>query len=143
MQQELNSLPVNLYRTADRVVVAVPMPGLQPEDVTIDVTATGCLVLQGRLRGALRDEWFVLGERWLESKEVLLDEWSAGGYYREVDLPDAVDGALATATYGNGVLVVALPLTDEIVPARLSLEAMGGGRGQRVGSAGHPVQPRE
>jgi hypothetical protein len=80
-------------------------------------------------------------ERWRESKEVLLDEWDVGGYHRQLDLPAAVDGALGTATYGNGVLVVALPVAGLTRPARFSLETVGPGRGQRVGSAGHPIQP--
>ena len=70
---------------------------------------------------------------------MLLDEWSVGGYYREVDLPTAVDGRLANASFGNGVLVVSLPLTSRVWPAMLALIPLGEGRGQRVGSAGHPV----
>ena len=154
-------VPVKLYRTPDRLVLAAPMPGLQPEDVAVEVTAAGRLVLHVELRGELKEELFEVQaadvreghppvqprdpaasrERWPESKEVLLDEWDAGGYHRELDLPAAVDGALGTATYGNGVLVVALPVAERTRPARLRLEPVGPGRGQRVGSAGHPVQP--
>lgn len=153
-------MPVTLYRTPDRLVVATPMPGLRPEDVTIAVTASGCLVLQGELRGVLRDEVFEVQadvreghppaqprdpgaprEGWREGKEVLLDEWDVGGYHRELDLPAAVDGELDTATLGKGVLVAALPVAERTRPARFGLEAVGPGRDQRVGSAGHPVQP--
>ena len=154
-------VPVKLYRTQDRLVVAAPMPGLQPEDVTVEVTADGRLALHGGLRGMLKEELFEVHaadvreshppvqprdpdtprERWQEHKEILLDEWDAGGYHRELDLPAAVDGTLGTVTYGNGVLVVALPVAEQTRPARLSLEQVGPGRGQRVGSAGHPVQP--
>jgi HSP20 family protein len=154
-------VPVKLYRTPDRLMVAAPMPGLRPEDVTVEVTGDGRLLLQGRLRGVLKEELFEVHaadlreghppvqprdpeaarERWQEQKEVLLDEWDVGGYYRELDLPSAVDGALGTVTYGNGVLVVALPVAERTSPARLSLETVGPGQGQRVGSAGHPVQP--
>jgi hypothetical protein len=39
------SVPVRLYRTQDRLVVAAAMPGLLPQDVTVDVTITGQLIL--------------------------------------------------------------------------------------------------
>jgi hypothetical protein len=78
-------------------------------------------------------------ERWQESKEVLRNEWSAGGYYRELDLAYPVNGAAGTVTYGNGVLVVALPVAERTRPARLRLTRVGPGHGEHVGSAGHPV----
>src|SRR5262249_19495515 len=95
----LQSGPVKMYRTADTVTVAAPMPGLGAENIVVDVTAEGHLVMRGQLRGALKDV-----------KELLVDEWSAGPYHREIDLPAPVDGARATVTYGNGVVVVALPV---------------------------------
>jgi len=154
-------IPVKLYRTPDRLMVAAPMPGLQPADITIEVTAAGRLILHGELREGHAESTFEVQatdireghpplrprdpaeshERWQESSTVLLDEWDAGGYHRELDLPAAVDGELGTATYGNGVLVVALPVAERTRSARFTLEPAGPGRGQRVGSAGHPVQP--
>ena len=149
------SVPVNLYRTPDRLVVAALMPGVRPEDVSVDVTASGRLILQSRPRGVLRDELFDVQvtvdrdgdqqvwthEWWQETKEVLLNEWCTCGYYRELDLPAVVDAALGTVTYGNGVLVIALPVTGEGRSARLRLAAVGKSRGERAGSPGHhPVQ---
>ena len=117
----LQSVPVNVYRAAGTLAVAAPMPGLQPEDIAVDVTAEGRLVLRGRLRGALKD-----------AKRILTDEWSAGPYHREIALPAAVDGEAATVTYGNGVLVIALPIAARTRPARLALEPIAPTRGERV-----------
>ena len=117
----LQSVPVKMYRTRDTLTVAVPMPGLGAENIAVDVSPEGHLVMRGQLRGALKD-----------AKEILLDEWSAGPYYREIDLPAAVDGPGATITYGNGVLVVALPVADSTRPARLCLHETAPTRGQRV-----------
>ena len=130
MDEQMQRVPVKLYRTPDRVTVAAPTPGLMPEDIVVEVTGDARLILHGELRGALKDD-----------KEVLLDEWQVGGYHRELALPAAVDGELATVTYGNGVLVVALPVADRTRPARLTLEAVEVGHAERVGSAGHPVRP--
>src|SRR5262249_17572112 len=105
----LQTVPVNVYRTEDVITVAAPTPGLGADDIAVDRPAEGRLAIRGRLRGALKD-----------AKEVLLEEWSAGPYFREIDLPAAVDGEAATVTYGNGVLVVALPVARRTRPARLT-----------------------
>ena len=87
-------VPVNVYRTPDRVVIAAPMPGLRPEDVSVDVTASGRLILQSKPRGMLHDERFDVDvtvdrdgdqqvwtrEQWQETKEVVLNEWSTCEY---------------------------------------------------------------
>jgi HSP20 family protein len=125
----VQQLPLAAYRREDRLTVAAPMPGLQPEDIVVEVDATGRVTLHGERRGALKDD-----------KQVLLEEWTVGPYHREYDPPVGVDGERATATYGNGVLVVALPIAERPRPARLTLEAAGPGHGERVGSAGRPIR---
>ncbi len=123
---KVQSIPVKMYRSPDRLTVAAPMPGVEPEDILVDVTENGHLLLQAGLRGALKDV-----------KELLLDEWSVGDYYREVELPDAVDGIHANVTYGNGVLVVALPISQQHTPATLTLEKTAKDFGEYTGNAGH------
>jgi HSP20 family protein len=115
---EVQQVPVKVYRSAERLTVAAPMPGLGPEDITVEVTAGGYLVLDGQLRGGLKGE-----------KEVLASEWSVGPYRRTLALPAPVDGPGATATFGNGVLVVSLPLVATTRPATLTLERTGPARG--------------
>lgn len=84
------------------------------------------MILQGELRGVLKDV-----------KEVLVDEWDAGGYYREVALPNAVDGVRANVTYGNGVVVVALPLSDKTTFADITVPRVGTDKGERIGHMEH------
>ncbi len=123
---KIQQIPVKVYRSSDRLMIAAPMPGLQPEDIIVRVTDDNFLVLQGELRGALKDV-----------KDLLIDEWSVGDYYREIKLPDSVDGESANVTYGNGVLVVALPLNQQTVAAELLLAKVGTDRGTHFGNAGH------
>jgi HSP20 family protein len=123
---KIQQVPVKVYRTSDRLMVAAPMPGMEPEDIVVEVAEGNRLILSGELRGMLKDV-----------KELLMDEWSVGAYYRELILVDAVDGERANVTYGNGVLVVALPLTESTIPARLTLETVGPAHGERAGNAGH------
>jgi HSP20 family protein len=136
-QGPLQRIPVNMYSTNGRLMVITPMPGLEPENITIEVTADGHLLLQGDLRGMLKEH---------DGKEHLLQEWSIGAYAREVTLPVQVDAACANASYGNGVLALTFPLGEHTTPARLVLERVAPSHGQRKGNAGHPplcvrVQP--
>ncbi len=123
---KIQHIPVKMYRTPDRLTIAAPMPGVQPEDIQVQVTENRRLVLQAALRGVLKDV-----------KELLLDEWSVGNYYRELEIQDAVDGEHANVTYGNGVLVVVLPISQETVPATLVLDKTAKDFGEYVGNSGH------
>ena len=104
----VQEIPIKMYRTEELITISAPMPGLEAEDVMVEVTDAGTVRMRGALRGALKGV-----------KDLLRDEWSVGPYFREVMPPAAVDGAAATVTYGNGVVVVALPISDRPVPARL------------------------
>ncbi len=123
---KIQHIPVKMYRTQDRLTIAAPMPGLQPEDILVRVNESGTLLMQGEIRGMLKDV-----------KELLTDEWSIGGYYRELELPDKVDGEHANVTYGNGVLVIVFPLSEETRAADLMMVKVGVDRGERKGNAGH------
>ncbi len=129
MQEQVKQqpIPLKVYRTAERLMVAAPMPGLEPEDIVVEVTPDGLLSLHGELRGRLK-----------EIKELLLDEWSAGAYHRELALAAPVNGTCANVTYGNGVLLVTLPISDQTLPARLVLKRVTPTHGRRRGNAGHP-----
>lgn len=122
-------VPVKVYESSNRLTVAAPMPGLEPEDITVEVTPGNQLVLHGGGRGRLKGE-----------NQVFKDEWNPGPYCRELTLPSPVNGAMANVTYRNGILVVVLPLAEALRPAHLGLEAVGPDHGERAGNAGHPVR---
>ena len=128
IDDKTQGIPVKVYRSDERVTIAAPMPGLEPSDINVKVglAADGPLVLlHGVLRGELKD-----------SNEVLLDEWTPGPYHREVVLADEVDGEHANVTYANGVVVIALPLSERTISADLRLDQTGAAKGQRVGNQG-------
>lgn len=115
---KIQQVPLKVYRAEDRLTVATPMAGMEPVDIKIEITNDGRLRIDGEVRAMLKDV-----------KELLLDEWSVGAYYRDYLLPCAVDGSQAVATYGNGVLVVTFPLAERMTPARLTLSATGTAHG--------------
>lgn len=126
---EAQIIPVKAYRSTDRLMLAAPMPGLEAEDITIEVTDDGYLVLHGEVRGVLKGQ-----------KDLLMDEWTVGGYHRNVALPLGVDAPRATATYGNGVLVIAFPIAEKTRSAIISLQPVGTARGEHVATAGRNLE---
>src|SRR5579864_7661056 len=107
-------------------MLAAPMAGLEPENMLFEVTHEGRLMLHGDQRALLK-----------EVKELLVDEWSVGVYHLELARPVPVNAVGAKVTSGNGVLLVALPISDQASPARLTLERVTPTHGERKGNAGH------
>lgn len=128
-QTDFQSVPVNIYRLHDHLTVAAPMPGLEPEDILVELTEENQLIIHANVRGMLKND-----------KEVYLNEWNAGGYHRELSLPETVDAEHANVTYGNGVLVVALLASQQTVPARITLGRTTATRGEYRGNAGGHTQ---
>ena len=128
MQEQVKRqhIPVKVYRTDECLMIAAPMAGLEPENMLVEVTGDGRLILHGEQRALLK-----------EVKELLVDEWSVGVYHRELALPVPVNAVCANVTFGNGVLMVALPISDQPSPARLTLARVTPTHGQHKGNDGH------
>src|SRR5918994_216321 len=73
-------VPVNVYETTDALVVVAPLPAVQPQDVTVDLTP-GRMRLTARLRSAA-------------PKDYLVHEWEYGGYGRGRALPAGFGGGV-------------------------------------------------
>ena len=136
-QGQPNVVPVRTYTRDGRIMSAAPMPGLEPHDISVTV-ADAHVTIRGQERGPRQHE-----------RDLLLAEWTVGPYERQIELPQPVNGALANATYGNGVLVLALPILASGQPSVRSefvLEVIAATRGERVGHSGrdlHPTTTRE
>jgi HSP20 family protein len=129
--QETQELPVNLYDDGHELVVVVPMPGLTPDEIEVEV-GDHELSIQGQLRGPRQDE-----------RSYLLHEWRYGPFTRRLDLPFAVDATKANATHGNGILTVALPKSDQPRPGVIRLyKGAGSHHDQEQRHAGREAEPR-
>jgi HSP20 family protein len=122
---DATAIPVNLYQNDRELVVVAPMPGVAPDDITIDVSGQGELTLSCAEHG--------IGQ---ERIEYLLREWSYGPYLRRVQLPCAVDASKANVAYGNGVLSISFPKADATEPASIDLGRTGHARGLALGHVG-------
>ena len=120
-------VPVKVYRGDHRITVAAPMPGMEAGDIVVLVLPEHHLVLDGARGGLYPGE-----------TTSVIDEWHPGPYHRDLELPVAVDGARANVTYGNGVLVVSLPIVEITRPARLTVSELSATHGERFGTSRHP-----
>lgn len=131
---DATAIPVNLYENDRELMVVAPMPGVAPEDISVDVTDDGRLTLRARMHGE--------GQ---ERIDYLLREWSYGPFERTIELPRRVDASRANLSFGNGVLAVALPKAERTAPAMLAVEPSGHARGMTAGHRGRggqrPAEP--
>jgi HSP20 family protein len=125
-------LPVRMYQTEDRVMVAVPMPGLEPEDISVVIEGDDVRI-EGKERGPHQHD-----------REMLIVEWTIGPYYRELALPGPVKATLSNATYDNGVLVLSMPKAEPGQPVgrtEIRLESIAATRGEYVRHVGRQIVP--
>ncbi len=129
-QQGQQSVPVRLHETETQYVLAAPVPGLEPGDIAVSID-TRQVTIQGELRGPADSQ-----------RAVLLAEWSAGPYFRQITLPGPLDAPGTNASYGNGVLVLSIPKASDGhrgAVASFRLQAVAPTRGVWVGRpAGGP-----
>lgn len=130
--QPPQTIPVQIHQSDDRIVLAAPMPGLEPQDITVTIAADRVTV-RGEYRGSRQD-----------APEVIISEWTIGPYHREIVLPQPVNGPMTNATYGNGVLALSMPKLGQGAQGsytEFKLEVVEATRGQRVGHTGSEMQP--
>ena len=116
-------VPVKLYKSDRRVTLAAAMPGLEPQDISIDMNQDGQLTLRAEERGRFKGE-----------NEIIMDEWNPGAYFRSIPLNTAVDATAADASYENGVLVVSLPISDSYQAGSIRLARVGPTEGKARGT---------
>lgn len=103
---------IDLYQTADEVVVKAALPGLKTEDVQISVTGE---VLT--LRGEYKQEE--------EKKEATwhIREQRYGSFERSIMLPTDVQTDKAKADFENGILTISLPKAETVKPKTINIKA--------------------
>lgn len=119
-------VPVNVFETENEVMVVAAMPGIEADNVEITVE-NDTLTIRGQKRGP--------GQ---ENHRYLRREWSYGPYERSIELPMQVDLDKANASYGNGIVTIALPKAASRRARRIEIELdqKGTARGERVGHRG-------
>jgi HSP20 family protein len=124
------TVPVNVYRGLQRLMVLTHLPGLEPQDIRLDVDGRR-FSIHGMSRGVGQER----------RSGYLQREWMVGPYYREIELPEPVDATRANATYDNGVLVVIFPRTAQPVSGSITMTKVGTAKGQCRRHVGQDLRP--
>jgi HSP20 family protein len=116
--------PVEIREQDGNLVVSAELPGVNKEDVKVEVTSDG-LVIQGERKF----------EREEERGGVRRSERAYGAFYREIPLPEGAEIDKAKAQYNNGVLEIRVPISAEQRKTReIPIEAGGAEQRKAVGS---------
>ena len=104
---------LDIYEEKDNFVVKAELPGVDPQNVDIEVHDS-TLVLRGERRFDDPAETNVAYHR---------REREQGQFRRVVRLPGKVDGDQAAASYHDGVLSIRVPKAKETQPRRVAIQA--------------------
>jgi HSP20 family protein len=103
---------VDIFEKKDDLVIRAEIPGVQKEDVGVEIE-NGMLTL----RGERRIDTDVVEEN------VFRMERAYGAFTRSFTLPKTVDGARVTATYKDGVLEVIVPKAEAAKSKKIEVKA--------------------
>ncbi|MBN1200359.1 MAG: Hsp20/alpha crystallin family protein [Anaerolineae bacterium] len=95
----------------ESVTVRVDLPGLSPDDVTIEIDGD-LLTISGELAESVEED----------SDRYHYRERCAGAFKRSLRLADTLDTEHVEATFEHGVLSVVLPKRPEVQPRRIQVE---------------------
>jgi HSP20 family protein len=101
--ERVAALPVDVYSTAEELVILASVPGLAPEDVEITIEGE-TLTIRGETRAPL------------ENVDYHLQERRYGPFGRTLTLNVAVQVDKAEAVFDNGLLTLTIPKAEEVKP---------------------------
>ena len=92
---------IDVVETDKEIVATVEMPGLEKEDIKINLTIDRLEISAGTKHDEEKKEkGYIYKERRVES------------YYRSISLPSTIDPENTKASYDNGVLEIKMPRTE-------------------------------
>ncbi len=100
--------PVDIYETPDALHLMADMPGVQAQDVEIDLK-NGLLTVQGK-------------QSHLDEGSVSYREYHPGNYLRRFTLSETIDQENIQATMKHGVLHLRLPKVAKMRPRRIEVQ---------------------
>lgn len=112
-EEKVGQLTVDVYQTADHIVIKTMAAGVRPED--LDITITRDMVT---IRGK-REE-----ERAIQEDNYFIRELYWGSFARTVTLPEEVDVEEAEAVEKHGLLILKLPKLDKKRQTKLKVKTL-------------------
>jgi len=103
----------NIYEDEDNFYIVSEIPGVNKEDIKINVTAHS-LTIEGKRENELKDDSKISCHR---------SERSFGSFSRTYSLNGRFDTEKVGAEYKNGILKITLPKSEEKKPKAISIKA--------------------
>ena len=103
---------LDVYQTPNEMVVKAALPGLKPEDVSIDITGE-TLTIKRESKA----------EQEVKREDYLYQERRYGAFSRSVVLPSGLEPDKAEATMEDGVLILTIPKAEAVKPKAIKVKA--------------------
>jgi len=101
--------PVDIFETADGLVVKADLPGVAKEGLDVRVE-NNCLTIRGKAAHVAPGEPFYR-------------EYGLANFFRQFELNEKVDQSKITAELKHGVLTLNLPKAEEAKPRKITVKA--------------------
>jgi HSP20 family protein len=106
-----SSPAIDMYQTDNEVVVKAALPGIQADEVQINVTGD-ILTIKGEMKHEEEKKdksWHIREQRW-------------GAFERSLTLPTGVISEKAKADFENGILTITLPKSEAVKPRTITVK---------------------
>ena len=111
----LGEVPIpalDIYQTPSDVVVKATLPGLKPDDITIDISGD-MLTIKGETKA----------EQEVKKEDYIYQERRYGAFSRSVILPSGLKTEKCEATMDDGVLTLTIPKAQQVKPKAIKVKA--------------------
>lgn len=103
---------VNIWANEDGQVITAEMPGVNADDVELNVAADTVTIAGERSRQEIGEE-----------AQIHRVERDHGRFERQIQLPFMIDPAKVKASFSNGVLEITLPRAEADKPKKISVSS--------------------
>ena len=102
---------VDIFETEKEITLLADMPGVVPDDISIDLK-DNVLTLLGNVRSPEKEE-----------EAEIYREYQTGNYYRQFTLSEMINQAKIEGHMTNGVLKLVLPKVEKAVPRKITIQS--------------------
>jgi len=104
------NIPVEVKENKDNVIVKATVPGVNPEDLDVEVTSDSVSI-----------NYETKKEKEDKNERVYTCERMYGAFSRSVSLPTAVDTSKVESKFKHGILTLVLPKKEEVKPKKVKV----------------------
>jgi HSP20 family protein len=108
--ERVDLLPVDVYSTANELIIQASVPGVKPEEIEITIEGE-TLTIKGETRPPL------------DNVEYQIQERRYGPFGRILTLNVPVQADKAEATFDQGVLTLTIPKAEEVRPRAIQVRS--------------------